>query len=330
VKAAADRCPDNLLARSRRAPLSVMERRALDAHLGVCDLCRAAVALGALYDEVPDRPQAGDDALVARLADRLAYGGFRAGLRGWARPTAVAASLVLLAFAGGAAAWISTRRLSPAPVAPSRPTPPAPEHRSRLQARAPATPAGVPASAPPVLAPPEELALPESPAPSESPVPSESPAPRESPATPGRPVVAERRFVRPAAVPLAAEPSASELFATANASRRSRGLRAAVSQYEALQRRYPASEEALVSYVSAGDLLARLGEPSAALAQFDRYLDARASGPLAPEALFGRARSLEVLGRRAAALEAWRDLLRRFPGSIYDRAGRLRVDELSR
>ena len=68
MRGAAERCPDDLLARSRRGPLSPVERRALDAHLGVCDLCRAAVALGALHDDLPDLPSDDDAAVVARLA----------------------------------------------------------------------------------------------------------------------------------------------------------------------------------------------------------------------------------------------------------------------
>ncbi len=72
MRSASHPCRDDLLARSRRGALSAVERRALDAHLGVCELCQAARAFAALYDGVPDRPGAEDDALVARLADRIA------------------------------------------------------------------------------------------------------------------------------------------------------------------------------------------------------------------------------------------------------------------
>ena len=72
MRPAGNRCPDHLLARSRRGPLSLVERRALQAHAAVCELCRAALALGALHDAIPDSPRPGDDALVARLArDRM-------------------------------------------------------------------------------------------------------------------------------------------------------------------------------------------------------------------------------------------------------------------
>ncbi len=125
-------------------------------------------------------------------------------------------------------------------------------------------------------------------------------------------------------------PTAAELFAAANAARRARDLRGAIDRYLALERRFPDSEEALVSLVSAGDLLARVGEPEGALRAFDRYLARRPDGPLASEALFGRARLLRQLGRRADEIDAWRRLLRAFPGSIYEAAGRQRLDELSR
>jgi outer membrane protein assembly factor BamD (BamD/ComL family) len=120
------------------------------------------------------------------------------------------------------------------------------------------------------------------------------------------------------------------LFAAANAARGDGDLRTATVRYELLEHRYPASPEATVSQVSAGDLLARLGEPAAALEHFDHYLAAKARGPLVSEALFGRARCLRDLGRGRDELETWRELIRRFPGSIYEGTARRRVDELSR
>ena len=127
-----------------------------------------------------------------------------------------------------------------------------------------------------------------------------------------------------------AQTTAAELFAAANAARRARDLRGAIDRYLALEQRFPDSEEALVSRVAAGDLLSRLGEREAALQAFDRYLVRRPEGALAPEALFGRARLLETLGRRADEVHAWRRLLHVFPGSIYEIAARRRLDELLR
>ena len=97
-----------------------------------------------------------------------------------------------------------------------------------------------------------------------------------------------------------------------------------------MEQRFPDSEEALVARVSAGDLLSRVGEREAALQAFDRYLARRPDGALASEALFGRARLLEALARRADEIDAWRRLLRAFPGSVYEAAARRRLDELRR
>ena len=83
-----------------------------------------------------------------------------------------------------------------------------------------------------------------------------------------------------------------------------------------------------MALVSAGDLLSRLREPAAALHAFDRYLGRRPDGALAPEALFGRARALRQLGRQQDEIDAWRRLLRAFPGSVYESAGRQRLAEL--
>jgi outer membrane protein assembly factor BamD (BamD/ComL family) len=158
-------------------------------------------------------------------------------------------------------------------------------------------------------------------------------APRR-PTSPARiRTIARRRTgagAREVATPTAPQPTAAELFAAANAARRARDLRGAIDRYLTLEQRFPDSEEALVSQVAAGDLLSRVGEREAALLAFDRYLARRPGGALAPEALFGRARLLEVLARRADEIDAWKRLLRAFPGSVYEAAARRRLDELLR
>ncbi|HET6146287.1 MAG TPA: hypothetical protein VFH68_02055 [Polyangia bacterium] len=309
MRTAGDRCPDHLLARSRRGPLSLVERRALQAHAAVCGLCRAALALGALHDAIPDSPQPGDDALVERLASQVASrhtgGHYRRGDR--RRAWAVAAAVALLASAGGAAAWVTLRR----PPPPARPT-------TNSAGGAPTAPARSPAPGPGTA--PDPVA----PAPAAAPPPVAAHRPARAAVAPSA-AAASRR-----AGALVPEPNAADLFAAANAARGARDLRGAVTRYRLLQARYPGSAEARVSYVSAGDLLAQLAAPAEALAQFDRYLAPRPAGALAPEALFGRARSLQALDRRADENEAWRELLRRFPGSIYEVAARRRLDELAR
>ena len=101
-------CPDELLARSSRGVLSLVEQRALDAHLGVCSACRATVALRNLYERLPDLPSDDDRAVVARLAGKVTLGGRQR--RDSARPVAFAAGAALMALAGAAAAWMVLQR----------------------------------------------------------------------------------------------------------------------------------------------------------------------------------------------------------------------------
>ena len=300
----ADRCPDDLLARSRRGPLSLVERRALEAHFAVCGPCRATAVLAALYEQIPDSFSNDDRAVVARLAGRVALPRNRRRER--SRRVAFAAGAALTAVAGVAAAWaVLQRAFSPS--------------STREVAR---SAAGAPAAA--NAAPPRPLAQV-----------AVVVAPTSKPAVGARHVrvaAAEARgsLTGNREVPSDPTDDAGALFAAANAARGAGDLRTAALRYQLLERRYPASPEAMVSLVSAGDLLARLGEPAAALDRFERYLATDARGPLASEALFGRARCLRDLGRRHDELETWREVLRRFPGSAYETTARARVDELSR
>ncbi len=312
MRASADRCPEDLVARSRRGPLSAVEQRALAAHLGVCALCRGELALAALYDQVPDGPGPDDGALIARLADRATHRATRRAARRPAWGLAAAAGIALVAAAGAAAAWISTRRPSTPPATPEAGRPITTVSPARAPRQASLAGGDEVASEPT-----SELAW-------AAPAPAVLPPVR--PTAPG-PAGGAAARVRSAARAVPA-PGAAELFAAANGARRAGDLPGAIARYQALQRRFPAAAEATVSRVSAGELLVRVGEPAAALAQFDGYL--RAPGPLAPEALFGRARALGALGRREDEEGAWRDLLSRFPHSVYDGAARRRLDELTR
>ena len=314
MSAQPNRCREDLFARSRRGPLSAVEQRALDAHLAVCELCRAAGAFAAVYDAIPDHASGADDLLIARLAARVAGGSAMVRPRRRARILAIAAGLALLVAAGGAAAWVSVRGLTSrsleAPVA------------ARPEGRRPRTTAEVA----PVARPLDEAV--------DEATDRETPIGQEKRAPTGKTITrhggAGERDRSPRSPLAAAAPTAAELFAEANAARRALDLRKATDLYLALDRRFPESPEAPVALVSAGDLLSRLGEPAAALRAFDRYLERRADGALAPEALFGRARTFRQLGRRQDEVDAWRRLLHAFPGSVYESAGRQRLGELLR
>jgi TolA-binding protein len=304
VNAQPNRCREDLFARSRRAALSAVEQRALDAHLAVCDLCRAASAFAGVYDAIPEHASAADDLLIARLAERVAGGAAAVRPRPRPRIFASVAGLALLVAAGGAAAWVSVRgfpsRSLEAPgLAPERPRP-------RSEAAHVALPLN-------------ETTGPEAPG---------GQAPREKAMTRHGGAGERGRSLRTSLA--ATAPTAAELFADANDARRASDLRKATDLYLALDRRFPESAEAPVALVSAGDLLLRLGEPGAALHAFDRYLDRQPDGALAPEALFGRARTFRQLARRQDEIDAWRRLLHAFPGSIYESAGRQRLGELLR
>jgi TolA-binding protein len=350
VRAGADRCPEALFARGRRGPLSLVERRALDAHLGVCGLCRGSMLLAALGDGVPDESDQVIEARVVRLATEVAHGKAHARTRRrrlW-RPLAVALAAAVLAMAGAAAAWVVARRAETArrgersgisfrsgggsrAIGPASPTPTADEAPTSAERAAPLP---QPARTRLGSAAPLDLA-----AGSEgdhrgtdgptSRHPGVGGIPRPLAGTsPSGVRVGQARLPSGRDLPRVQGPG--ELFAAANSARRAGSFRDAVARYRALQRRFPASDEAQLSFFSAGDVLLRLGEPGRALVEFDRYLDVRPTGDLAVEALFGRARCLDALGRPDEGGEAWRRLLREFPRSIYGSTARRRLAELER
>jgi TolA-binding protein len=291
-------CPESLLAEGRRRALSDLERQALVAHLAHCDQCQAAELVSQVFhDGVEAVP--GDSQIVDRVAERvstkLAASSRRTsrdGLR-----VAVAAGVVLCV--GTAAfAWVGRSPRAPEPVTPSpmsvKSVRPAIGPRPQAEARV----------APP-LDPPAPTA-----------------AKKRSP-PPRRTDVAARA--------VAASPTtAAALFDEANAMRRTGELRRAAGLYQALRRQFPASAEARLASISLGDLLLDLDEPSAALRAFDSYLAEVRAGPLAAEALFGRARCLRKLGQDEAERETWTTLLRDFPRSGYEPAARRRLEELRR
>ncbi|HYQ02025.1 MAG TPA: tetratricopeptide repeat protein [Polyangiaceae bacterium] len=120
---------------------------------------------------------------------------------------------------------------------------------------------------------------------------------------------------------------AASLFADANRARRDGNADRAVALYRTLQSRFPSSSESELSRALLAQLLLDRGNPEAALAGFDRYL-AEDTPVLSAEALVGRARALEQLGKSAQAAAAWRQVQTRFPGSVHARLAATRLAAL--
>lgn len=110
-------------------------------------------------------------------------------------------------------------------------------------------------------------------------------------------------------------PGAPELFSAANQARREGDTVGALELYRKLERRFPVSEEAVLSHVIVGRMLLN-ADPASALSGFDAYL-ATGAPALAAEARVGRARALALLGRSAEARAAWHEVLARYPQSVY-------------
>lgn len=122
-------------------------------------------------------------------------------------------------------------------------------------------------------------------------------------------------------------PTAAELFSSATRAHREGRNPEAVRLFQELQRRYPSSREARASHATLGRLLLDGADPNAALKQFDEYL-ANPGGAVGEEALVGRARALESLGRRDEERAVWRDLLQRYPNSVHAGRAKRRLSEL--
>src|SRR5581483_10714153 len=128
--------------------------------------------------------------------------------------------------------------------------------------------------------------------------------------------------------PSATEPiTPARLFSDANRARRNGDVARALELYRGLDSRFPNAAESRLSQALVAKLLLDRGDAQGALAAFDRYL-AEDSTALNAEALVGRSRALEQLGRRDEAAASWREVLRRFPGSVHARLASTRLSAL--
>jgi len=134
----------------------------------------------------------------------------------------------------------------------------------------------------------------------------------------------------PVAAPAAIAPTPTEtsgqLFSEANDLRRGGKGAQSIAVYRKLQKLFPGSPEAEISYATLGSLLLEQTRAQEALAQFDHYIDR--GGPLLEDVLAGKASALGRLGRSREERKTWESLLSRFPSSVYAGRAKVRLAEL--
>jgi hypothetical protein len=292
----ADEHPEELIDRARRGVLPPDAQATLDRHLRDCSVCATQVALAPRFEREL-APQPRDHLLYDRAVEgaiarmrRSPVARRRGALPSWSRWAAAAALLI----AGvTAAAAVVGRRIALRSTVP-------PPVLTRLPG--------------PALAPAPTAPLP----------PIEAPPP-EAPAAP-EPLPAKQASSGRAAAHGPAI-TAADLFEKGEKLRRERHADAAIATYRRLQAAFPDTAEARLSFAFGGQLLLEQGRPADALAQFDRHL--KLDGEVGEEALAGRATALEQLHRTSDAVAAWKNLLGRYPRSIYTERARARLEQLT-
>jgi TolA-binding protein len=121
-------------------------------------------------------------------------------------------------------------------------------------------------------------------------------------------------------------PTANELLAAARKARTRNDPSRARRLYERVILGYSSTPAAAAARVALGRLIYEdLGDSRAALTHFDAYLRQHPGGPLAEDALYYRALSLDRLGRTQQARESLRSILESYPNSLYAAPARRRL-----
>ncbi len=155
--------------------------------------------------------------------------------------------------------------------------------------------------------------------------------PKEPTPSPDAPVVVPPPVVAPAATvaPQVAEPaperSPSSLFADATDARRRGDRAAAMRLYGDLLNKHPNAAEANATRLALGRLALDSGDSGRALGLFDQYLGS-GEGTLREEAMAGRARALQNLGRETEERAAWNTLLQSYPQTIHRERATARLE----
>jgi ferric-dicitrate binding protein FerR (iron transport regulator) len=122
----------------------------------------------------------------------------------------------------------------------------------------------------------------------------------------------------------------AELLTRAQELRSAKDWTGAAEAYRELIRRFSGSSQASSALVSLAQIeLDKLGKPGRALKRFDAYLSRHPGGPLALEALLGRALSLRAMGRVAEERAALEQFLERYPGALQAGEARRRLEAIS-
>lgn len=287
-------CPDDLLIAARRGALNAQDEARLSYHLARCERCQAALDVGRDFDGVLGA-RAGDDAIAMRIAAHVTQRPKRRGLA-----YALAGGLLLFGSvavaAVGSRVWQQVFRNQAVHVVPNVSV----QSDSETTARAPRSQA--PASVEPAASASVPQLTPELPSARTT---SAGPVPRST-------------------GPANDNVTAASLFTDANSLRSKGDSFGARKLYQQLQTRFGNSTEAKVSLVSLGRI--ELGSaPARALRHFDAYLAQSQHTTLAEEALFGRANALQRLGRAEQERATWRQLVERFPASVYAERARARL-----
>ena len=318
-------CPHNLSARARRGDLSADEREHLARSLQASPTLRTAYRVGLDFDQLAAvRP--GDEQLVSRIADR-AMSLRNARKRHSSMPrrgmAGLAAAAILISCATAFGLWHRFHADPSEAVASRSPDPGDTVTQTRRLAQRGVSPQGE-AEEPSKDEPGEaEHDARATTAKLSADVAAEGTSARSPSArTPSSP--RQDAHAEPAVAAFTDGPdelvTAAALFSRANSARRAGRTSDAVALFTRLQREYPRSAEAAHSHLSLGRLLLAQHAPQAALDHFSRY-----RGPLAEEALLGRAQALAALGRLDEERGVWRELLDRFPKSVYAARARARL-----
>jgi TolA-binding protein len=289
-----NQCPEDLVHQMLHGKTTEEQHRLYLAHLDSCDDCRLELALARDFDAVLVT-QPGDDEIAARVGARVV----RAPQPRNRRFVGVAVA-ILLGSAGAAAGTSASLRKALENRFFGK-------HTEQPHLVAPASPPASGTVPPPDVGKVDPVVVP---------VEKEAEKAPEPTTAPPRQKLPEKA---------ALENSATDLFAAANSHRRAGRAAEAQKLYSTLLQRYPMSQEALVSHVSLGRLL-KGSAPAQALRHFNAYLGQSGHTTLAAEALYGKASVLASLGDQAKEKTAWRELLQRFPSSVYAEQARAQLE----